>query len=74
VLLLAAAIASRRRFAWVWALPFALQLAIAGVSPLSAGGRYVLAFTYGLAIVLLLLSIDRSPRPSPEPADPNTQR
>ncbi|MEO9322645.1 DUF6020 family protein [Nocardioides sp. C4-1] len=57
VLLLAAAVAVRRRFAWLWALPFALQLAIAGVSPLSAGGRYVLAFTYGLAVVLLLLAV-----------------
>ncbi|MDO9456981.1 DUF6020 family protein [Nocardioides sp.] len=65
VLLLAAAIGVRRRFAWLWALPFALQLAIAGVSPLSAGGRYVLAFTYGLAIVLLLLAIEDRPRPAP---------
>jgi hypothetical protein len=67
VLLLAAAIGVRRRFAWLWALPFALQLAIAGVSPLSAGGRYVLAFTYGLAIVLLLLAVDdREPDPEPK--------
>lgn len=66
VLLLAAAIACRRRFAWLWALPFALQLAIAGVSPLSAGGRYVLAFTYGLAVVLLLLAIEDRPRRSPD--------
>ena len=73
VLLLTAAIAARRRFAWLWALPFALQLAIAGVSPLSAGGRYVLAFTYGLAIVLLLLAVED--RGSPEPsAEPKTQR
>lgn len=73
VLLLAAAIATRRRFAWLWALPFALQLAIAGVSPLSAGGRYVLAFTYGLAVVLLLLSVDDPPvdgDPDPSDAEP----
>lgn len=67
VLLLAAAIGCRRRFAWLWALPFALQLAIAGVSPLSAGGRYVLAFTYGLAIVLMLLAIEDRPRREPDP-------
>lgn len=67
VLLLAAAVAARRRFAWYWALPFALQLAIAGISPLSAGGRYVLAFTYGLAVVLLLLAVEDAP---PEPAEP----
>ena len=68
---------ARRRFAWLWALPFALQLAIAGVSPLSAGGRYVLAFTYGLAVVLLLLAVeDRRRRrpsrrrgPSPTPSE-----
>ncbi|WP_340540814.1 DUF6020 family protein [Nocardioides sp. GXZ039] len=57
VLLLAAAIAVRRRYAWLWALPFALQLGIAGVSPLSAGGRYVLAFTYALGLVVLMLAI-----------------
>lgn len=81
VLLLAAAIACRRRLAWFWALPFALQLAIAGVSPLSAGGRYVLAFTYGLAVVLLLLAVEDRPGPSTSPSeDPepelalNTQR
>ena len=61
VLLLAAAIGVRRRFAWLWALPFALQLAIAGASPLSAGGRYVLASTYGLAVVLLLLAVEDAP-------------
>lgn len=74
VLLLAAAIGVRRRFAWLWALPFALQLAIAGVSPLSAGGRYVLAFTYGLAIVLMLLAIeDRPPEPDPEQQESEPQ-
>jgi hypothetical protein len=62
VVLLAAAIGVRRRWAWLWTLPFALQLAIAGVSPLSAGGRYVLAFTYALALVVMLLAIpDRTP-------------
>ncbi|WP_148612090.1 DUF6020 family protein [Nocardioides rubriscoriae] len=66
VLLLAAAIGVRRRFAWLWALPFALQLAIAGVSPLSAGGRYVLAFTYGLAVVLLLLAVEDRPASVPD--------
>ncbi len=70
VLLLAAAIGVRRRFAWVWALPFALQLAIAGVSPLSAGGRYVLASTYGLAVVLMLLAIEDR---RPERAGPQTE-
>ncbi|MCW2815077.1 MAG: hypothetical protein JWN84_2532 [Nocardioides sp.] len=72
VLLLAAAIGVRRRFAWVWALPFALQLAIAGVSPLSSGGRYVLASTYGLAVVLMLLAIeDRRPeRSEPQAGQP----
>ncbi len=65
VLLCAAGIAVGRRFAWLWALPFALQLAIAGVSPLSAGGRYVLGFTYGLGIVVLLLAIDDRSSPSP---------
>ncbi len=73
VLLLAAAIAVRRRYAWLWALPFVLQLAIAGVSPLSAGGRYVLAFTYGLGVVVLLLAApDRtsSDRPVEAAAEP----
>ncbi|QCW52030.2 hypothetical protein FE634_19380 [Nocardioides dongxiaopingii] len=66
VLLLAAAIAVRRRYAWLWALPFALQLGIAGVSPLSAGGRYVLAFTYALGVVVLLLATsDRSDETAP---------
>ncbi|WP_139982410.1 DUF6020 family protein [Nocardioides litoris] len=73
VLLLAGAIACRRRLAWFWALPFALQLAIAGVSPLSAGGRYVLACTYGLAIVLMLLAIDDR-RGSPHERTPSGSR
>ena len=58
MLFLGAAIASRRRWAWLWALPVALQLGIAGISPLSAGGRYVLGLTYALGVLLLMLMID----------------
>mgnify|MGYP001283875787 CR=1 FL=1 len=58
VLLCAAAIVVRRRFAWLWAMPFALQVAIMGMSPLAAGGRYALGFTYGIAIVIMLMAID----------------
>lgn len=57
VLLFAAAIAVRRRHAWFWALPIALQLGIAGISPLSAGGRYTLGITYAVGLVLMLLMI-----------------
>lgn len=67
VLLFAAAIFVKRRFAWLWALPFALQIAIAGVSPLSAGGRYVLGLTYALGLVVMVLAIaDRPGRDDPE--------
>lgn len=74
VMFLGAAIAVRRRFAWLWALPVALQLGIAGISPLSAGGRYMLGLTYALGIILLLLMIDDRSRdegedPSADAAD-----
>lgn len=58
VLLLAAAVVVRRRFAWLWAMPFALQVGIVAMSPLAAGGRYALGFTYGLGVVVLLLAMD----------------
>lgn len=67
VLICAAAIAVGRRFSWLWAMPFALQVGIVAMSPLSAGGRYALGFTYGLAIVILLMAIDdRQPKNRPE--------
>ncbi|MBE7325851.1 hypothetical protein IEQ44_14455 [Nocardioides sp. Y6] len=66
VLLCAAAIVVRRRFAWLWAMPFALQVGIVAMSPLAAGGRYALGFTYGLAVVIALMAIDdRQPERSP---------
>lgn len=80
VLLCAAAILVRRRFAWVWAVPFALQIAIAAVSPLSAGGRYVLACTYGVGLLVMLLAVsdripervrDRTPSDSPGSSTPS---
>ncbi|GAA4814328.1 DUF6020 family protein [Nocardioides caeni] len=67
VLICAAAIAVGRRFSWLWAMPFALQIGIVVMSPLSAGGRYALGFTYGLAIVILLMAIDdRQPSDDPD--------
>lgn len=68
VLLFAAAIAVRRRLAWFWALPIGLQLGIAGVSPLSAGGRYTLGITYAVGLVLLLLMVGDT-RPDDDPDD-----
>ncbi|QCX26390.1 DUF6020 family protein [Nocardioides jishulii] len=66
VLLCAAAIVVRRRFAWLWAMPFALQVGIVAMSPLAAGGRYALGFTYGLAVVVLLMAMDdRQPEQTP---------
>lgn len=65
VLICAAAIVVRRRFAWLWAMPFALQVGIVAMSPLAAGGRYALGFTYGLAVLVLLMAVDdRQPAPS----------
>lgn len=58
VLICAGAIVVRRRFAWVWAMPFALQVGIVAMSPLAAGGRYALGFTYGLAVVIALMALD----------------
>lgn len=75
VLLFAAAIAVRRRLAWFWALPILLQLAIAGASPLSAGGRYTLGITYAVGLMVLLLMVgDRRPddEPSAETTDGTT--
>ncbi|WP_370248119.1 DUF6020 family protein [Nocardioides sp.] len=75
VLLLGAGVVVRRRRAWLWALPFALQLGIAGVSPLSAGGRYVLAAVYGATIVVLLLAApDRPDAQEPDgPEEPHAE-
>lgn len=73
VLLCAAAIVVGRRYAWLWALPFAMQVGIVAMSPLAAGGRYALGFTYGLAVVVMLMAIDdRQPaRPArPEAPEP----
>ncbi len=64
VLLCTAAIAARRRYAWLWLTPFVLQLGVVGASPLSAGGRYGLAFTYALGLVILLVAIDHGRIPA----------
>lgn len=70
VLLFAAAIAVRRRYAWFWALPIALQLGIAGVSPLSAGGRYTLGITYAVGLMVMLLMVgDKEPEDTPDDGD-----
>ncbi len=76
VLICAAAITVGRRFSWLWAMPFALQVGVVAMSPLAAGGRYALGFTYGLAVVILLMAIDdRQPareRAGRPPADART--
>lgn len=71
LLLLAAAMVVGRRDRWFWALPFGLQIGVVALSPLSAGGRYGLGFTYALAAMILILAIDdrRSDRSDPEESE-----
>ena len=57
VILCTVAIATRRPLAWLWSAPFILQLGIMAASPMSAGGRYALGFTYSLGLLVLMLAI-----------------
>lgn len=70
VLLCVAAITLRRRGAWVWSLPLALQVGVALLSPLNGSGRYLLGLMYAAGLVLLALGA--VPRPAARHAHTDT--
>lgn len=62
ILLCATAIVLRRRGAWTWSIPPALQVGVALLAPLNGSGRYLLGLIYAAGLVFLLLGAVPRPR------------